>query len=330
MDWQKHQNSGWLPSGLPIIGLAAVVSIIGMSYGAITFRQLALNAQLFHPDFYGIWSFSRFAHVYNVDQLYNDHALFAYQHKLALHFHGFYPFAYPPCFLLVIWPLGFVNYGIALLLWNTLTFLMFALSIYGIILKVGIKHNILILFVLLSPPSILNAVLGETGYLTASLLIGGFAVLQKRPAVAGIIFGLLAIKPQTAVLIPCALLGIGSWRAFVSAALTVTTLILLSGALFSYHLWLTFLDNLPTYQSAMMHNTKTKSLMTTIEAASEVLGVPNTVAVFFQAGASITVGAIIYFVFRKCSYISAVALFIMGSTIASPHAYIYDTPEIPL
>ena len=161
MDWQKHQNSGWLPSGLPIIGLAAVVSIIGMSYGAITFRQLALNAQLFHPDFYGI-------------------------------------------------------------------------------------------------------------------------------------FGLLAIKPQTAVLIPCALLGIGSWRAFVSAALTVTTLILLSGALFSYHLWLTFLDNLPTYQSAMMHNTKIKSLMTTIEAASEVLGVPNTVAVFFQAGASITVGAIIY------------------------------------
>ena len=118
MDWRKHQNSGWLSSGLPIIVLAVVVSIIGVSCGIVPFRQLALNAKLLHPDFYGIWSFSRFVHIYNVDQLYNHHALFSYQHKLSLHFHCFYPFAYPSCFLLVIWPLGLVKYGSALLLWN--------------------------------------------------------------------------------------------------------------------------------------------------------------------------------------------------------------------
>src|SRR6185437_7428179 len=47
---------------------------------------------------------------------------------------------------------------------------------------------------------------------------------RRRPVLSGILFGLLAYKPQFGLLIPVALLMAGQWRAISAAALTVIAL----------------------------------------------------------------------------------------------------------
>ena len=48
--------------------------------------------------------------------------------------------------------------------------------------------------------------------------------LDRRPLIAGILFGLLAYKPQFGLMIPLALAASGRWRSFAAAAATVALL----------------------------------------------------------------------------------------------------------
>ena len=50
------------------------------------------------------------------------------------------------------------------------------------------------------------------------------AVLDRRPVLAGILFGLLSYKPQFGVMIPLVLLATWRWRAIAAAAATVGAL----------------------------------------------------------------------------------------------------------
>ena len=61
---------------------------------------------------------------------------------------------------------------------------------------------------------------GQTGFLTAALLTGGVLCLERREALAGILFGLLAYKPQFGLLIPLVLVAGGYWRAIAAAGAT--------------------------------------------------------------------------------------------------------------
>jgi hypothetical protein len=60
------------------------------------------------------------------------------------------------------------------------------------------------------------------------MLIGIFAFLDRRPLLAGLLVGLLTIKPQLGVLIPVLLIASGRWRVFTVA--TVTALALAAAA----------------------------------------------------------------------------------------------------
>src|SRR6202023_3344335 len=74
------------------------------------------------------------------------------------------------------------------------------------------------------PAIFVNLGHGQNGFLTAGLLGAALLSLPRRPLLSGILFGLLAYKPQFGLLIPIALLAGGQWRATISAGLTVVAL----------------------------------------------------------------------------------------------------------
>ena len=80
----------------------------------------------------------------------------------------------------------------------------------------------------------INAFFGQNGAFTAALLVGGLLAAPKRPILAGVLFGLLTVKPQLGILIPFCLLASRNWRAFASAAVTTVTLVLLTGLAFGF------------------------------------------------------------------------------------------------
>ena len=64
-----------------------------------------------------------------------------------------------------------------------------------------------LLLALAFPAVLVNIGHGQNGFLTAALLGGALVMLDRRPLLAGILFGLLAYKPQFGLMIPLVLGG---------------------------------------------------------------------------------------------------------------------------
>jgi Glycosyltransferase family 87 len=87
---------------------------------------------------------------------------------------------------------------------------------------------------------------GQSSFLTAAMLIAIFALLDRRPVAAGILIGLLTIKPQLGILFPFMLITSGRWRVFIVAAVTALALAGATAAIFGAQVWIDFvLKGLP-------------------------------------------------------------------------------------
>ena len=69
-------------------------------------------------------------------------------------------------------------------------------------------------------------------------------MLRSRPVLAGALLGLMAYKPQLALLIPFALMAGGEWRALIAAILSQLVLVLVSLPILGIEPWGAFLYKL--------------------------------------------------------------------------------------
>src|SRR5258705_7313941 len=160
------------------------------------------RGELIAADFVNVWSAGR--------QVLAGHAAAAYD--VATHldaeaaalghaFEGEYPWVYPPTFLFAATVLALLPYLAAYAAWMILTFAAYAATMRGII------GNGVGFFLACAYPGILsNLVVGQNGFLTAALLGGALLVMERRPLIAGCLFGLLSFKPHLGILIPLVLL----------------------------------------------------------------------------------------------------------------------------
>ena len=81
-----------------------------------------------------------------------------------------------------------------------------------------------LLLALAYPAVFVNFAHGQNGFLIAGLLAGGVLMLDRRPLLAGVLFGMLTLKPHFGLLIPIVLLATGRWRTIAAAC--ATTLLL--------------------------------------------------------------------------------------------------------
>ena len=103
-------------------------------------------------------------------------------------FHSTWP--YPPTFFLILAPLAILPYVTAFLTWNVATMLAYLAVVYFIV-----RRPPAIALVLASPFTIMNIVVGQMGFLTASLLGASMLFLERRPGMAGVFIGCLTYKP---------------------------------------------------------------------------------------------------------------------------------------
>jgi alpha-1,2-mannosyltransferase len=149
----------------------------------------------------------------------------------------FYSWNYPPYFLALAAALALLPYLWALLIWQGTT-----LALY-----IAVMHRILgrwSSWMLAFPAVFVNLEHGQNGFLTTGLLGGGIMLLRRQPILAGVMFGLLAYKPQFALAVPVALVAGRHWTTILSAALTVAAITLLTLALFGIGVWVAFVGSL--------------------------------------------------------------------------------------
>jgi hypothetical protein len=167
-------------------------------------------------DFLSFWTAARLALQSGAAASAYDHGVLGAAQLAA--FPGadpaYLPFSYPPGFLLIIAPLGFLPYFPALLAWLGLTGVA-----YVQVVRRWLGSGVLPWFAVLAYPAILiNIANGQSGFLTGALMGAGALLLPRRPLLAGICLGLLSFKPHLGLLVPVALLAARQPRAIAGAA----------------------------------------------------------------------------------------------------------------
>jgi hypothetical protein len=163
----------------------------------------------------------------------------------------FYGWHYPPFLLFVAGVLALLPYLAALVVWQLSTLALYLVMLWRLLASAPAgpgrrtlaTEPLWLLAAVASPAVFVNISHGHNGFLTASLIGGGLLLLQRRPILAGVLFGLLAYKPQFGLLIPLALIASLRWRALLSAAATVLALLLISTLAFGPEIWPAFLKS---------------------------------------------------------------------------------------
>lgn len=221
-----------------VIALSGILTGIAYQFQLWTFRPdgySALSERLPYWDFTNLWSGGRLVMDGRVDTLFDVHS---YREALRAWFGSALPdqeWSYPPSILLIGVPLSLLPLPLAYSLWTAATLL----SLYLVLRLLKLPRTIT-LALLFSPPVAMNAIFGQNGALTAALLIGSLLLLPSRPIVAGILAGLLTIKPHLGLLLPFCFLAAGQYRAVIAATLTAIGLAALTALCFGADVWIGF------------------------------------------------------------------------------------------
>jgi len=229
-----------------------------------------------------------------------------YQHRASLNF------PYPPTMLMWIAPLNLMPRWLAYEVWVGVS----------ILALVGAAHRYLdrpaLLLALIAPPVLYCLLAGQVSLALGALIL--WACATDNRTAAGIALGIAAsIKPQLVIMAPLMLAANGDYRALLSAAITVGSLIFLSVFLYGLDIWTAWLGMLEHFQGVVIRNGVLNVSITPASVASlwHLPPIP-----FLLAGAAI--GAWLVVMCRDRDPLTRSAAVIAGSLLASPYGVIYD------
>jgi len=230
--------------------------------------------------------------------------------------------SYPPHLLLFIWPFGLLSYLPAYVLWC-----LTGLALYVRAALAGGVDRKFWLFLAVAPAVTMNIFLGQNGFLTAALLIGGFANLDRRPTVAGILFGILTIKPQFGLLLPVMLILTSRWRVMAVAAATATVLFGVTTIWFGADIWTEYLQKVVPQQHWLLITAGDKSwpIVSSAFVNARLIGLSNEWAWVVQAVSSCcALAAVVWTFWRRRDPVLSSALFVTATFLFSPWMLNYD------
>jgi hypothetical protein len=271
-------------------------------------------------DFSSFWTAGRMALQGQAPLAYDWTALFALQRQT----HGvelYFPWSYPPVFLLIATALAALPYVPALLVWQG------ASLAGGLALVWRIVPSKRALLLALGFPAVLICLgHGQTGFLTAVLLVGGVLALPRHDILAGVLFGLLIYKPQFGLLLPFVLAVDGRWRAILAAAATVLAAFAVTMAIWGWPVWQAFLDSIPLTRTIVFEAGDTGfEKFQSVFAIVRVWGGSVPSAYLLQGALTAAVLAVSVLIWRTGAPLRLKgAALLTGTLLCSPYVLDYD------
>ena len=227
-----------------------------------------------------------------------------------------YSWVHPPQMLFFVLPLSQLPYLWSLAIWSLLTLLAYTIA----------TRRLALLF---APSTFINLNIGQTGFLLGAMYFGAIRLLERHPVLAGICIGLIAVKPHLGVLIPVALLAVRAWSTIVSAALTIGTLVILSGLAFGWEAWRLWLFEAIPHQSAFLQEELGGTITPSAFAGARLLGLPAWGAWFAQAPFTILGTVATWWAFSRWRQelipaTTAFAILLLSTALATPYIFHYD------
>lgn len=331
--WQGLRSGQWLTAArirgysLVLLGFCAIAAAgwIVWSGGLID-----PNGKPIGTDFSSFYAAGSLALDGRAADAYDMAAHYAREQQIFGQATPYYGWLYPPIFLLVAAPLALLSYPLALAAWLISTFALY-LSVIGVIVRRLRRRGIAIGTIWLPvatgfPAVFINLGHGQNGFLSTGLFGAALLALPTAPIVSGVLFGLLAYKPQLALVAPFALLAAGQWRTVVAAGITVLMLVGATSLVFGADIWLSFAASTETSRKLLLEQgdvgfEKLQSVFAAVRMWGG--GVPIAYVVQGMVSAATVCGTA--WAWRSsCDPDVKSALLAVATLLASPHVLDYD------
>jgi Glycosyltransferase family 87 len=274
-------------------------------------------------DFVSFYAAGSLAAAGTPERAYDESAHYAAEERATEPDIRYVYFYYPPVFLILCDALAHLPYLAAFGLFASLTLFAYLLVTRRILEEKGAGAFL----PLLAFPAVWWALgIGQNSFLTAALFGGATLLLERRPTLAGCLFGALCYKPQFGLLIPVALAAGGEWRAFAGAALSCAALALFSLALFGPASWQAFFAALAGAQ-ATYGNAHAVDPAAFVNPFGAILLVGGGVrlAHAIQGLAMLAAAALVALVWRRRARLPLrAATLLSAALVAAPVALFYD------
>jgi len=274
----------------------------GLNYWAGPFLARQSVAAVFNPPVYSAWLATHLA-VKNLN------------------------WSYPPSFLFLLYPLGFLPPVAAVFLFDIMSLAVLAIALESTsFLK---KRSSSFLPILFCPAALENLADSQNGALISALLIAGLKLEAENPLLAGVLLGLLSVKPQIALLVPIYLLARRNFRALAAAATTALALAAAALACFGAAAWQGFFQAVaPAMSAGLVYMTHTphpgpQAMMMSMFNLFREFGAPVKFAYAVQAAAAAAAIGLTWRAARLGPEFRIAAVLLL-SAVATPYLWCYD------
>jgi hypothetical protein len=314
-DWLTAARANAYVLILSWLTAAAMLAWVALSRGGLDPTGKPLGT-----DFMSFWTASKLALGGAPWSPYDVAAHHAQQTRLFGHDVGYAAFFYPPIFLLICLPLALLPYLVSLSVWLAATGVA-----YFRVVRTWLGKEFGAAPVLAFPAVMITVGHGQNAFLSAALFGAGARWLDRRPWLAGVMFGCLAYKPHLGLVIPVALLAARRWRTFAAAALSVATLAGLSLAVFGAETWRAFIADSAVSRAALEQGLVGDAKMQSAFAAVRLLGGDLTLAYGAQIAAMAMAGGAVVWLQRRAFRAAAEGpALVAASLLATPFLLDYD------
>jgi hypothetical protein len=306
---------------LNILALFTLIAVLGWGVASALNGGLDPTGKPLGADFPSFWAASKLALQGHAPLAWSPAPHYALQKAMfPAHPVGYSAFFYPPPYLLICLPLALLPYTASLVAWLTLSAAAMARAVKPLV-QDGRTWIALAAF----PAVLSNLGHGQNAFLTTGLFAYGLLRAKDKPWTAGLVLGLLVIKPHLALVLPFALAAGGRWKTFVATGTSAVGLCIASYLVFGPEVWTGFFSTNAVAKAALEQNLVGNEKMQSVFAAVRLLG--GRVALGWGAQALTSLGALTVLVWatlKSKDTEARAAVAASAALLASPFLLDYD------
>jgi len=291
-----------------------------LAYLAVFLCALSFFSNLFRPrqmDFVCFWAAAKLVLSGHADWAYDVTAHKAVQESVGAT-GGIMSFLYPPPMLLLVAPLAILPYTVSVGFYVVIGFAIYL----AVALRLWPNARWQIAAF---PPTMVSALIGQIGLVTGTIFLAASYQLQKRPFWAGLVFGCLIIKPQTALLLPVAFVAGRQWRAIGGAACSTSALLLAACIVLGPQVYLAMIHAAPAYSTLVFDSQLASYKMISVYSAARFWGADANLAWTLQIVSGLGAALCVWKVWRGPYDLSTkVAMLAAATPLVSPYLFLYD------
>jgi hypothetical protein len=281
------------------------------------------NAANVGNDFRVFWAASYLGLEGHGLAAYDFARLYPVQQSIAPFLHepkAWYCWFYPPTFLLAVLPLALLPYKLSFFLFDAA-----GVAVYLGAMRKLVPWRAAVLPALAFPAVTISLFNGQNSFWTASLAALGLMLLDRRPRLAGVLIGLLVIKPQLALLFVPALACGRRWQTLAIAAVSAIAGFLASLLVFSPQAAVAFLKSVQLAKSLGETGALVWIKSITVFSTARQFGLDAHAANLLHALVALSVAVVVARIWWRGApaHLRNSALMI-GCLLISPHIFDYD------